>query len=287
MQKITDPHSFQELALKHRSQGLCTALVPTMGFFHEGHLSLMRLARRQADKVYVSLFVNPAQFGPDEDLQAYPQDEEADAALAEENGADILFIPASEAIYAPDHSTWVQVAGLDKGLCGAHRPGHFRGVTTVVSVLFHLCCPTMAVFGEKDWQQLAIIRRMVRDLHIPTRIAAHPIVREADGLAMSSRNVYMTSQERKQAPEVYRGLQALSAQVLQGHTDVSFLKDFLLERYARTVPLGRPDYIEFVQPQSLAPVSEITQPTLVALAMHMGKARILDNILIDTMPRQH
>ena len=199
MQILTDP---QELAAQCRAwhaQGEDIALVPTMGYYHAGHEDLMIHARGLAKRLVVSLFVNPAQFGPGEDLEAYPRDAKRDAAIAESRGADVLFMPEPGSMYAPDHATWVEVPELAKGLCGQSRPIHFRGVCTVVLKLFMLTRADVAVFGQKDWQQQAVIRRMVRDLNVPTRIEARPTVREADGLALSSRNVYMTAAERAQA----------------------------------------------------------------------------------------
>ncbi|BBD09619.1 pantoate--beta-alanine ligase [Desulfovibrio ferrophilus] len=280
MKRLSDAQSFQAQAMADRAAGLTTALVPTMGFFHEGHLSLMRWAREHADRVYVSLFVNPTQFGPSEDLDAYPADLERDARLAEEAGVDLLFTPTREDVYAPDHATWVEIPELGKHLCGASRPVHFRGVATIVTILLNLAQPTLAVFGQKDWQQLAIIRRMVRDLHIPTTIMGSPIVREADGLAMSSRNVYLTAAERALAPGLQRGLQHIATLAESGEHDAEALKQALQAFYAKHVPGGDIDYLELVDPENIQPVQTLTGPTLAAVAVRLGKARLIDNLLL-------
>ena len=206
MQIFTNP---QELAAQckawHRA-GDDIALVPTMGYYHQGHEDLMAFARTQAKRLVVSLFVNPTQFGPGEDLEAYPRNAERDADIARSHGADALFMPQPETMYAPDHATWVEVPELSRGLCGLTRPVHFRGVCTVVLKLFMLSAADVAVFGQKDWQQQAIIKRMVRDLNLPVRIETRPTVREADGLALSSRNVYLSPEERAQAPQIRQTL---------------------------------------------------------------------------------
>ena len=207
MQIIHSPEALHSVCAEWRRQGLKTALVPTMGYYHAGHASLISYARSVADKVIVSLFVNPTQFGPNEDLEAYPRDFEKDSALVRELGGDVLYAPEPENMYAPDHATWVEVPALANTLCGLSRPIHFRGVCTVVLKLFMLAQPSLAVFGEKDWQQLAIIKKMVSDLNVPVEVVGRPIVREADGLALSSRNVYLTPEERAQAPQIRKSLE--------------------------------------------------------------------------------
>lgn len=207
MQIIHSPEALHSVCTEWRRQGLKTALVPTMGYYHAGHASLISYARSVADKVIVSLFVNPTQFGPNEDLEAYPRDFEKDSALVRELGGDVLYAPEPENMYAPDHATWVEVPALANTLCGLSRPIHFRGVCTVVLKLFMLAQPSLAVFGEKDWQQLAIIKKMVSDLNVPVEVVGRPIVREADGLALSSRNVYLTPEERAQAPQIRKSLE--------------------------------------------------------------------------------
>ncbi|SKA74476.1 pantothenate synthetase [Desulfobaculum bizertense DSM 18034] len=280
MEIVTDPQEFQKRAFADRAAGLKTALVPTMGFLHEGHKSLMEYARQNADRVYASVFVNPTQFGPTEDLEDYPRDLEHDAQLAESAGVDILFVPEARKIYAANHAAWVEVPQLAEHLCGQSRPIHFRGVATVVSILLHLAMPSIAIFGEKDWQQQAILRRMVRDLWIPTEIVARPIVREADGLAKSSRNLYLTESERKQAPGLHAGLLHLAKKAKNGERDVAELRKELEKYFAEHVPAGKIDYIEFVNPEEIQPVTRLEGPTLVAIAVALGKARLIDNQLL-------
>ena len=263
-----------------RTEGLRIALVPTMGYFHEGHLSLMRRARSLADRVVVSRFVNPTQFGPAEDLDAYPRDAERDIALAEAEGVDALFQPAPEAMYAPDHATWVEVPELSRGLCGLTRPVHFRGVCTVVLKLFMLTGADIAVFGQKDWQQQAILRRMVRDLDVPVRIETRETVREADGLALSSRNVYLSPDERAHAPEIRKALLYAQKLAQSGETSVKLLREAVLRRWAEFLPMGRLDYLSIVHPESMTPLTEVTGPALMACAVRIGKARLIDNILL-------
>lgn len=278
---ITEPTEFQELCLRWRSQGLAVGLVPTMGFFHEGHLSLMREARTRCDKLAVTLFVNPIQFGPNEDLGNYPHDFAGDSAKAEAQGVDVLFAPVRDAMYAPDHATWIDVPELGRHLCGASRPGHFRGVCTVVAKFFSLAQPTVAVFGRKDWQQLAILRRMVRDLNMPVELVGHPIVREPDGLAMSSRNAYLTPEERKNAPAIHKSLDRIADMVRGGERDVAVLVKRLVAEIEAAIPGSRVDYAEFVDPEAIVPKKIVDGPTLAAVAVYVGKARLIDNNLIE------
>jgi pantoate--beta-alanine ligase len=280
MEIITSPEELQRACLAYK-KNKTIGLVPTMGFFHQGHLSLMDWARTQCDVLVVTLFVNPSQFGPGEDLDAYPRDEKRDVRLAEEHGADILFMPLAGAMYAEDHATWVEVPELAKGLCGKTRPVHFRGVATVVTKLFNLVQPDVAAFGEKDRQQLAIIKRMVRDLNMPVQIAGRPIVREPDGLAMSSRNAYLTAEERGQAPSLYKGLQTAETWIRQGEHRPGHLLEKITDFYREYLPAGRLDYFEVVDPDSMQPVSVITRPVILAAVMHLGKARLIDNLLVD------
>lgn len=256
------------------------ALVPTMGYYHAGHEDLMRHARGLARRMVVSLFVNPTQFGPDEDLAAYPRDAERDAAIARGLGADALFMPEAGGMYAADHATWVEVPELSRGLCGQSRPIHFRGVCTVVLKLFMLSQADVAVFGQKDWQQQAIIRRMVRDLDLPVRIESRPTVREADGLALSSRNVYLTPEERAQAPHIRQGLLLARTLAAGGETRATVLRDAVLAHWAGHLPLGRLDYLSIVHPENLAALETVDGPALMACAVRMGKARLIDNILL-------
>ncbi|CCO25164.1 pantoate--beta-alanine ligase [Maridesulfovibrio hydrothermalis] len=280
MEIIRNPQELQNLSLMLRGEGKTIAIVPTMGFFHEGHLKLMDAARKQADVVIVSLFVNPTQFGANEDLDSYPHDLERDSKLAEERGVDILFTPTKEDMYHPDHSTWVEVPNLAGNLCGQSRPVHFRGVATVVTKLFMTALPHIGIFGEKDWQQLAIIKRMVRDLNIPVDVQGHPIVREESGLALSSRNVYLTDEERKHAPMIQKGLIEMKALVDKGENDALKLKNALTEFYEQNIPGSAVDYIEIVHPDNINVLEKINGPALCAVAVQLGKARLIDNLLI-------
>ncbi|WP_027180059.1 pantoate--beta-alanine ligase [Maridesulfovibrio bastinii] len=280
MEIIKNPEELQKRALEIRAQGKTIALVPTMGYFHNGHLSLMQTARPKADVLICSLFVNPTQFGPNEDLESYPHDLDRDAALAEKNGVDILFAPDPAKMYHENHSTWVSVPDLTQNLCGASRPIHFRGVATVVTKLFMLAQPNVAVFGQKDWQQLAMIKRMVRDLDIPIDIVSQPIVREESGLALSSRNVYLKEDELAQAPNIRKGLLRLKQQVDDGIVDCEVLKENLKEFYNSEIPLGTIDYIEIVHPDDITPLKKINGPALCAVAVKLISARLIDNILV-------
>ena len=223
MDLLNTPESLRQQCRAWRSQGLSVALVPTMGFLHAGHLSLIDHARTCADRLVVSIFVNPTQFGPNEDLDRYPRDLPRDLGLAEAHGADLVFAPEPGAMYHPDHATWVEVPELAKGLCGASRPTHFRGVCTVVLKLLNLVRPAVAVFGQKDWQQLAILKRMVRDLNLDVKLVGRPIFREPDGLAMSSRNVYLTEEERAAAPAIRQGLLRVQDAAAGGERDAAKL----------------------------------------------------------------
>ena len=281
MHIFTDPKELQRQCLFWRQEGLRIGLVPTMGYFHDGHLALMERARGLCDRLVVSLFVNPTQFGANEDLDKYPHDFDGDRQKAESRQADALFAPAPGDMFQPNHGTWIEVPELAKNLCGASRPIHFRGVCTVVAKLFMLAQPTVAVFGQKDWQQLAIIRRMVRDLDIPVEIVGQEIVREPDGLALSSRNTYLTEEERAAAPAIRQGLLKLADKVRGGERDAARAVEFLTREYARTLPMGRPDYIALVDPEEITPVTDIKGPVLAAVAVQLGKARLIDNILIE------
>ena len=280
MQIVTDPGQFQEQCFRQRCGGKVTALVPTMGFYHQGHLDLMRWARQQADLVLVSLFVNPAQFGPNEDFQTYPRDFERDRALAEEQGVDVLFAPQSSDLYSENHATWVNVPELGRNLCGRSRPHFFQGVCTIVAKLLNLALPTMAVFGEKDWQQLAIVTRMVADLDLPVQIVGRPIVREEDGLAMSSRNAYLKREERLEAAGIYAGLKKARDWVASGEVESATIISRLQDVYAAEVPSGRIDYVDVVDPLTLERVDKVISEALLAVAVHLGQARLIDNILL-------
>ncbi len=254
--------------------------MPTMGALHQGHLSLIKLARKHSDFVVVSIFVNPTQFGPKEDYKKYPRDLKKDAALCQIAGADLIFSPSPEEIYPKGFSTYVNVEGLTEGLCGASRPGHFKGVATVVAKLFNIVQPDAAVFGQKDAQQLAVIRQMTKDLDLPVKIIGAPIVRERDGLAMSSRNAYLTLEERQEAPTLYRSLQLAESMAKSGKRKADSVKREMAKLLYRDAPLGEIDYIEIVDNETLKPVKEIQKNTLVAIAVKFLNARLMDNIVL-------
>jgi pantoate--beta-alanine ligase len=264
-----------------RALGATVGMVPTMGALHEGHLSLIRTARAECDAVVVSIFVNPTQFGPNEDLAKYPRTLARDTELSQAAGADLIFCPADGEMYPPGFSTWVEVEGLTAGLCGRSRPGHFRGVCTVVTKLLNICAPDRAYFGEKDAQQLAVIRRMVRDLDMPLVVVPCATVREADGLAMSSRNVRLTPEERAQAPALYRALSAAKSMVEGGERDAGTL-DGAVRAILREAPLGEVDYVEIVSADSLEPVAVVEGECVIALAVRFDGSgtRLIDNMRI-------
>jgi len=254
------------------------ALVPTMGFLHEGHLSLIRQARAECELVVVSLFVNPKQFGDGEDLDAYPRDEARDSALAEECGADILFAPAREEVYPDGFSTTVEVAGVTDVLCGAARPGHFAGVTTVVAKLLNMVRPDVAYFGQKDAQQALVVRKLVRDLDMPVRIEVCPTVREPDGLALSSRNAYLSADERERALGLSRALRAAEDAVAGGRIAAD---DVLAAAREQLQQAGiEPEYLELRSAKDLAPVERVNGSTLLAVAAQVGRARLIDNTIL-------
>ncbi len=262
-----------------RASGKRLGLVPTMGALHEGHLSLVRAAKAQCDAVAVSIFVNPTQFGPTEDLSKYPRQFERDRQLLEKEGVEILFAPPVEEIYPHGEVTWVLVEGLREKLDGRSRPGHFRGVTTIVAKLFHIVEPETAFFGQKDAAQLAVIRRMVKDLNFPVEIVACPIVREPDGLAMSSRNAYLSHEERGRALVLQRALQEARKQFSAGERSAAKLVSAGKEVFA-SEPQVALDYFEIVDPDTLDPVEQISQDTLVAVAVYVGATRLIDNVVL-------
>ncbi len=266
-----------------RASGQRLGLVPTMGALHEGHLSLIRTAKAQCSAVAVSIFVNPTQFGVTEDLAKYPRQFDRDCSLLEKEGVDLLFAPAVEEMYPASNApiTWVVVEGLSEKLDGRSRPGHFRGVTTIVSKLFHIIEPDAAFFGQKDAAQLAVIRRMVRDLNFPIKIVACPIVREPDGLAMSSRNAYLNREERIRALVLHRSLQKTRQQFQAGERVAANLISAAKEMIA-SEPQVRLDYLEIVDPDTLDPVERISQKTLVAVAAYVGSTRLIDNVVLNT-----
>jgi pantoate--beta-alanine ligase len=262
-----------------RREGKRFGLVPTMGALHEGHLSLVRDAKAKSDVVAVSIFVNPLQFGPTEDLAKYPRSFERDGELLEREAVDIVFAPQPEEMYPKGAVTYVTVEGLSEKLCGRSRPGHFRGVATVVAKLFHIVEPDLAFFGQKDAAQATIIRRMVRDLNLPVEIVVCPIVRESDGLAMSSRNAYLSPQERKTALVANRSLTETKNRFDQGERNAIALIAVGKQIVAQE-PAARLDYFEIVDPVTLDPMQKLTSPALVAVAVFIGNTRLIDNILL-------
>ncbi len=263
-----------------RAAGERIGFVPTMGALHAGHLSLVRLAREHASKVVASVFVNPAQFGPNEDFNRYPRQPEKDAALLEEAGCDLLFLPEVATIYPPGNATFVEPAGAAEGLEGACRPGHFRGVATVVCALFNLVRADVAVFGEKDAQQLAVIRQMVRDLHLPIEIVPGPTIRETDGLAMSSRNAYLSPEERRAAAVLHRALRAAETAVSEGERRGDTVRERLRE-VLNTEPLARVEYAEVVEAETFQPVETLRGRLVLPLAVRIGGTRLIDNLSLE------
>ncbi len=261
-----------------RKEGLSVGLVPTMGYLHEGHKSLIDKAVEDNDRVVVSVFVNPIQFGPSEDLASYPRDLDRDAKLCEDAGADLVFHPADDEMYFDDFCTYVDMDDLTKGLCGKTRPTHFRGVCTVVSKLFHIVAPDRAYFGQKDAQQLAVIRRMVRDLNFDLEIIGCPIVREADGLAKSSRNTYLNEAERAAAVVLHKGLNAGEELLKSGERDAVKIINTVRQVIERE-PLAKIDYVELVDWNTLKPVDTVQAEVLVAVAVYIGKTRLIDNFI--------
>ena len=261
-----------------RNEGLSVGLVPTMGYLHEGHKSLIDRAVQENDRVVVSVFVNPIQFGPTEDLASYPRDLKADALLCENAGAALVFAPEDGEMYAPDFSTFVDMSGVSDELCGKSRPIHFRGVCTVVNKLFNIVTPDRAYFGEKDAQQLAVIRRMVRDLNMNVTIVGCPIVRESDGLAKSSRNTYLSPEERKAALVLSQAIFAGKALVAAGETDGDRILDSM-KAMISAEPLARIDYVEMVKWDTIEVHHKVDCPVLVAMAVFIGKTRLIDNFI--------
>jgi pantoate--beta-alanine ligase len=262
-----------------RREGKRFGFVPTMGALHEGHLSLVRAAKAKSDVVAVSIFVNPLQFGPTDDLAKYPRSFERDRALLEKEAVDIVFAPQPEEMYPKGAVTYVTVEGLSEKLCGRSRPGHFRGVATVVAKLFHIVEPDLAFFGQKDAAQATIVRRMVRDLNLPVEIVVCPIIREPDGLAMSSRNVYLRPEERNAAPVLNRSLTETKNRFDQGERNARKLIA-AGKRVMAQESRVRLDYFEIVDPDTLDPVLEVTRSALVAIAALVGNTRLIDNILL-------
>jgi pantoate--beta-alanine ligase len=285
MRIIKSVVAMQRLAKNWQRQGVRVGLVPTMGYLHAGHLSLVQRARRlvgKSGKVVVSIYVNPTQFGPKEDFSRYPRDFARDARLCRETKVDVIFAPSNDEMY-PRHdqrefSTFVTEEQLSRGMEGASRPTHFRGVTTIVAKLFNIVLPTVAVFGAKDYQQAAVVKRMVRDLNFPLKIEVAPIFREATGLAMSSRNKYLQGNLREQAVVLSRAIQKVQAAVRKNSQPLHSTRlKAELKRLVEHEPAARLDYVEFFDPQTLAPVNKVARGTHIALAVYLGKTRLIDN----------
>jgi pantoate--beta-alanine ligase len=272
-------HTIAEARAVRRALPGTWGFVPTMGYLHEGHLSLVRRARAENDRVAVSIFVNPTQFGPHEDYARYPRDLERDLRLLEPLGVDLVFIPSVEEMYPPGFQTWVIVEEVSRPLEGASRPGHFRGVATVVAKLFNILQPDRAYFGQKDAQQTVVIRRMVQDLNIPVEIVICPTVREPDGLAMSSRNTYLNPEERRAATVLFRALQAAKARYEAGERDAERLREAMRE-VIRAEPLARIDYVSVAHPETLQELERVEGPALLSLAVYIGTTRLIDNLML-------
>ncbi|MCF6177351.1 MAG: pantoate--beta-alanine ligase [Victivallaceae bacterium] len=270
----------QKFSRQQQRMGKTIGMVPTMGYLHEGHLSLIDAAKNHADIVIVTIFVNPTQFAPNEDLASYPRDFKRDSQLCETSGVVAIFAPETEEMYADNCTTWVNENELSKGLCGKSRPEHFRGVTTIVAKLFNAVLPDVAVFGQKDAQQAAIICRMVRDLNFPIKIIVSPLIREPDGLAMSSRNRYLSETERQQAPVIFQVLQAAKIDIEQHGLPNNPESVVNSIRTAIEASGGKIDYIQIMDNETLKPISATTTEILIAVAVFFGKTRLLDNILI-------
>ena len=284
MEVIRRVARMREMIRRVRAEGKKIGFVPTMGYLHEGHLSLIREARRMSDVCVVSIFVNPIQFGPKEDLDRYPRDLERDAEILAKEKVDILFAPSVEEMYPRGYRTYVYVEGLSEKLCGASRPGHFRGVTTVVNKLFNIIQPHFAYFGQKDAQQFVIIKRMVLDLNMDVELILMPIIREADGLAMSSRNVYLSPEERAIAPMLYQALKMAQEMIEEGERDPRKVIE-AMRHYLEQEPRIRIDYLEIVDLENLERVQQIRGRVLVAGAIYIGQTRLIDNIIIQLKER--
>jgi pantoate--beta-alanine ligase len=268
------------MAAVRAKAGATVGFVPTMGFFHEGHLSLMRAARDECDFVVISIFVNPIQFGTTEDINIYPRDLGRDLALAAREGVDLVFVPSEEEMYPAGFETMVEPGQTAADLCGATRPGHFRGVATVVAKLFNIIKPDMAYFGQKDAQQVAVIRRMIKDLNFDIKIKVCPIVREKDGLAMSSRNTYLSKEERGQASVLFQALSQAREAVAAGETNVSKIRRRIKRKIAEQYLVDL-EYVKIVDPETMEPVEKIEGDVLVAVAARVGRARLIDNMTLS------
>lgn len=280
METIETVEQMATLAREWQKQGKKVGLVPTMGYLHQGHLSLAKTARTDCDIVVMSIFVNPTQFGPNEDYASYPRDLLHDQELAAGAGVDYIFAPQPGEMYPNGYSTFVNVDGVTESLCGAKRPGHFRGVATVISKLFHIIQPARAYFGQKDGQQVAVLRRMVKDLNIPVELIAVPIVREADGLALSSRNVYLTPEQRQQAVVLSQGLAKAKALFTAGQRQAAVLLQVVTEQI-QTASLAKIDYVQLVDGETMTPISQVEKTAMLAVAVYFGNTRLIDNVLLE------
>jgi len=285
MKIISSVSEMAEYSRAASQKGQKIGFVPTMGAFHEGHLSLMRAAKKECDTVVVSVFVNQLQFSPNEDFDKYPRDIAKDKKLASREGVSFFFVPDARELYSENFATYVEVTGTGaEVLCGSRRLGHFKGVTTVVSKLFNICCPRTAYFGQKDWQQAVIVKKMVRDLNVPVTIRVMPIVREKDGLAMSSRNAYLSSEERIQALAIYRALSSARKVINAGEVSSERVKNMMKQVLMRKKQL-KIDYIEIVKGETLEPIERIEENTLIAVSVFAGKTRLIDNSIINTVSK--
>jgi len=269
----------KEIISRDKRQGFSIGFVPTMGYLHEGHLSLVRESLQTTAKTVVSIFVNPTQFGPQEDYQDYPRDLSRDTARLEEMGVDYVFAPSPDEMYPPGFKTYVEVTQLQDKLCGRSRPGHFRGVCTIVLKLFNIIQPDWAFFGQKDAQQAIIIQKMIKDLNLETKIKVLPIVRDQDGLALSSRNTYLSPEQRQAALVLYQSLQLAQLLFEEGERRTSTIKQAMINRIQQE-PLAKIDYVEIVEMENLDEISLITDKALVALAVFIGRVRLIDNVIL-------
>lgn len=280
MQIVNNISEVRRIVKQWQKEGLSVGFVPTMGYLHEGHASLIEAASKGNDKVVVSIFVNPIQFGPKEDLDKYPRDLERDSKIVEASGGDLIFNPNTSEMYTEDFSSFVEVNSLTNGLCGAKRPGHFKGVCTVVTKLFNIITPDKAYFGEKDAQQLAVIKKMVRDLNIPVEIIGCPIIRENDGLAKSSRNVYLNVEERTAALILSKSLEKAKKALTSGERSSEKIRDIIIDTLS-SEPLAQIDYVEIVDSFSLTSINQIENNILIAIAVFIGKTRLIDNFTFN------
>jgi pantoate--beta-alanine ligase len=276
MDVITSVHQMKDYSARARTANKKIAFVPTMGFLHEGHLSLMREGKKRGDILIVSIFVNPTQFGPSEDFEKYPRDFDRDSRMAERVGVDVLFAPEAREMYPSDHQTFIRVTEVTRGLCGKSRPTHFQGVATVVAMLFNIVRPHVALFGEKDYQQLITIQQMVKDLQMDVEVVGMPTVREPDGLAMSSRNSYLKPDERKAALSLHRSLECAREWISKGEDRARSLTKEVSE-VIQSEPLVKMDYVEVCDARTLEPVDRIDRDVVIAVAAYVGKVRLIDN----------